>query len=249
MLLLNQAYVQLSRGLTTPLILTSNLSNFSKFRPLTATIGNRCRQETANVCGSPFHSSAAKTFGCSTVKAKTFEPDYLDSAVPLIPTYPPINIQLKGYNFDVLESYQSYVHNLAENMGIDVEEAWATPPKSTKISTFAKGGTRVHDEFSLHMYERNVQVVNMRSVDAPILIDTIRSTLPEGVQLSFHEHLQEHYEERYIPDPFINSVRAELTASEEKNIAARAEKEAASAAKAARKQAALLKSIQDTDDD
>ena len=26
-----------------------------------------------------------------------------------------------GYNFDILESFQSYIHNLAENMGINVD--------------------------------------------------------------------------------------------------------------------------------
>ena len=26
----------------------------------------------------------------------TFEPDYLDSSGPVIPTYPPVNIQVKG---------------------------------------------------------------------------------------------------------------------------------------------------------
>jgi hypothetical protein len=41
---------------------------------------------------------------------------------------------MKGYNFDVLESFQSYVHNLAENMGVDVEDAWATPACSYKVS-------------------------------------------------------------------------------------------------------------------
>lgn len=33
-----------------------------------------------------------------------------------------INIQVTGYDFHILESYQSFVHNLCENMGIDVQE-------------------------------------------------------------------------------------------------------------------------------
>ena len=37
--------------------------------------------------------------------------------------YPPMNIQIKGYNFDVLESYQGYLHNMAESIGIDVDDA------------------------------------------------------------------------------------------------------------------------------
>lgn len=188
-----------------------------------------------------------RSISVSPIGRKTFEPDYLDSSVPQIPTYPPINIQFKGYNFDVLESFQSFVHNLSENMGIDVAEAWITPAKSSKISTYHEGGTRIRSEFSLNMYERNVQVVNLRSVDAPILIDCIRAALPEGVQLSLHEHIQDHYEERFIPDPFINSIRTELAAGQNKLDAAKAEKEAMSAAKAAKKQATILQSL-DSDD-
>ena len=41
-----------------------------------------------------------------------------------------------GYNFDILESTQSYIHNLAENMGINVENSWATPSKTYQITTF-----------------------------------------------------------------------------------------------------------------
>ena len=36
--------------------------------------------------------------------------------------YPLMNVQIKGYDFPVLESYQSYIHNLVENMGLDVTE-------------------------------------------------------------------------------------------------------------------------------
>ena len=37
--------------------------------------------------------------------------------------YPPMNIQIKGYNFDVLENYQGYLHNMTESIGIDVDDA------------------------------------------------------------------------------------------------------------------------------
>ena len=59
---------------------------------------------------------------------------------------------------------------------------------------------------------------------------------------------QEHYEERFIPDPFINSIRSELAAGDEQLEAAKAERDAANAAKAARKQAAILQSLEDDDD-
>lgn len=39
-----------------------------------------------------------------------------------VPLYDTINIQLKGYDFPILESYQRYVHKLATNLDIAVEE-------------------------------------------------------------------------------------------------------------------------------
>merc|ERR1712025_707627 len=117
---------------------------------------------------------SSRLFSAGVMRMGTFEPDYLDSSGPVIPTYPPINIQIKGYNFDILESTQSYIHNLAENMGINVENSWATPSKTYQMTTFKEGGTIPKDVYNLNLYERNVQVVGLRSTDAPILIDTIR---------------------------------------------------------------------------
>lgn len=41
-----------------------------------------------------------------------------------IPLYNTLNIQLKGYDFPVLESYQGFVHHIAEVMGIEVAEGY-----------------------------------------------------------------------------------------------------------------------------
>jgi len=49
-----------------------------------------------------------------------YEPDYLDMLRPDIPEYEEINVQMKGYDFAVLESFQKFVHNIAENMDIEV---------------------------------------------------------------------------------------------------------------------------------
>jgi hypothetical protein len=39
-----------------------------------------------------------------------------------IPLYNTLNIQLKVYDFPVLESYQGFVHHIAEVMGIEVAD-------------------------------------------------------------------------------------------------------------------------------
>lgn len=81
------------------------------------------------------------------------------------------------------------------------------------------------------MYERNIQLVNVETTDLPVLIDILRKTLPEGVKLSVHEHKPEHYEARFIPDPFIDGLRSELS---EMDTRKREEVEKARAEKAAK---------------
>jgi len=176
---------------------------------------------------------------------KTFEPDYLDAAGPQIPLYPPLNIQVKGYNFDVLESLQSWIHRMAENMGITVSDAWATPAKSYTMTTYHPGGTLPRDTFDVNLFERNVQVVNMRSIDAPLLLDTVRRALPEGVTMTIHEHTVEMAEERWISDPFIDSLRSQISSSKDSKETEQAKKAEYAVAKAARKRAELLKSLSD----
>ena len=52
---------------------------------------------------------SARGISLSPVVTKTFEPDYLDSAVPPIPTYPPINIQARNYyGLNVLAVFSLY---------------------------------------------------------------------------------------------------------------------------------------------
>lgn len=187
---------------------------------------------------------------CSTASVrKTFEPDYLDAEGAVIPIYPALNVQVKGYDFHLLESFQSFVHNVAENMGVDVESAWATPPKTYNVSTFHEGGTRIRDVNNLSQYERNVQFVGLRSIDAPILFDIMRTCLPEGVEMSVHPHKQEHYEQRWIPDPFIDGIRQELLSDEEVKAQEIEAKKEVKAGKEAKKQEMLLKTLLGDEDD
>jgi len=173
----------------------------------------------------------------------TFEPDYLDTEGSTIPTYPPLNIQLKGYNFDVLEEYQSWVHRMAENMGIDVSLAWATPAQSLDLTTYHVGGIRPKDTFNVQLYERNVQVANLRSIDAPVLLDVIQKALPEGVTLRIAEHTVEAAEARWIADPFIDQLRSELAEKAEGKEAEAEKRKQKLEEKAARKREMLLKSL------
>jgi len=92
----------------------------------------------------------------------------------------------------------------------------------------------------------------MSAIDAPFLVDIIRRTLPEGVQLSIHEHTEEHYEDRFIQDPFLNSMKMELNEmykKRQKEIASSQEtKESKEQAKEQKKLAELYSTMDDEDD-
>lgn len=44
------------------------------------------------------------------------------SLKPQYPQYPNLNVQIKGYDYPILESYQRYLHNVAEYLDIDVAD-------------------------------------------------------------------------------------------------------------------------------
>ena len=51
-----------------------------------------------------------------------YEPEYLDTLKPDIPEYGEVNIQIKGYDFAILESFQKLVHTYAKNMDLEVSD-------------------------------------------------------------------------------------------------------------------------------
>lgn len=46
----------------------------------------------------------------------------LKSLKPKYPQYESLNVQIKGYDYPILESYQRYLHSVAEYLDIDVAD-------------------------------------------------------------------------------------------------------------------------------
>lgn len=80
---------------------------------------------------------------------------------PKVPLYDTLNIQLRGYDFPVLESYQKYLHNMIKNMDINVEDAWACPAQELQISTYKPKSEIVNTQYKLLMYSRTVQITDV----------------------------------------------------------------------------------------
>lgn len=83
---------------------------------------------------------------------------------PKVPLYDTLNIQLRGYDFPVLESYQKLLHNIARNMDVNVEDAWAIPAQDLQVSNYKPNSEIVATQYFLKKYERTVQVTDISAL-------------------------------------------------------------------------------------
>ncbi|KAL1463544.1 hypothetical protein WDU94_015285 [Cyamophila willieti] len=139
-----------------------------------------------------------------------FEPEYLDHLSPEIPLYDQVNVQLKGYDYPLLESYQKYVHKIAASLDIDSGEGWALPPQKFEITRTEPNSSVVDANYQLNIYNRNLQVVDVPATIMPIFLETIQAGLPGGVDLQVHVHTNEHDEERFVPDLELKELEMKL---------------------------------------
>ncbi|CAG9135252.1 unnamed protein product [Plutella xylostella] len=144
------------------------------------------------------------------LKSDLHEPDYLISMEPDEPVHDCLNLQLKGYDYTLLEACQSQIHRYCEVMGLTVDECWATPAQQLKVQRYKPRGTVVDAEYHLHVYERNVQVSDVPAWALGTLIRLARASLPEGCALSVHDHTVEHEEVRYVPDNQLIDLKQQL---------------------------------------
>lgn len=85
-----------------------------------------------------------------------------------VPLHDKLNIQMRGYDFAVLENYQKLVHNLASNMDIEVEDAWGTPAQELQIITYKPNSEVVDSKYLLKNYERTVQVTDISAMEVQV---------------------------------------------------------------------------------
>ncbi|XP_065356716.1 large ribosomal subunit protein mL48 [Calliphora vicina] len=146
----------------------------------------------------------------SAIPASVYEPDYLESLKPKFPQYESLNVQIKGYDYPILESYQRYLHSVAEYLDIDVADCYALPPQNMSVQRLKPNSTVVDSEYRLTVYERNIQLQDMDVPLYPMFLRIAQAALPEGVQLTVQEHTDECEERRYVPDKDLLELKAEL---------------------------------------
>jgi len=130
---------------------------------------------------------------------------------PKYPLCPAVNVQIRSYDFAVLENCGKHLHAILDRLDLDVDDAWASPSQNFQISRYQPGGGSVVDaEYTLKLYERNYQILDMPSVRVPLLLDALQAYTPAGVKVSIHHHLVDHRQIRYVPDQELLNLKKEL---------------------------------------
>ncbi|XP_020291491.1 uncharacterized protein LOC109858535 [Pseudomyrmex gracilis] len=153
----------------------------------------------------PKASQSAKVYTGSL-----FEPDYLQTGKSKIPLVSTLNVQIKGYNYPELESYQSFIHKIADIMQIDIDDSWPLPPETFKIQRFKMGTAAIAAEYNLKVYERNVQISDVPSTKCSVLVRVLEAALPQGVILNVDIFDPEYEKKRYVPDKELLDLQSTL---------------------------------------
>ncbi|XP_037027451.1 39S ribosomal protein L48, mitochondrial [Bradysia coprophila] len=153
----------------------------------------------------------AKSYGNGLYRSySVYEPNYLELLKPKYPIYGLLNIQIKGYDFPVLESYQRYLTSVAKAMDLDVSNGWAVPAETFQVLRYKPQSALTESEYKLTVYERNIQIVDIMAPVYPVLLRLAQASLPEGVSITVVEHTKEQDELRYVPDGNLNELKQQL---------------------------------------
>lgn len=138
------------------------------------------------------------------------EPQYLEDLKPKVGFYELLNLQLKGYDYAVLEKYQGYLHKTMTRLQIEVTNAWSAPCKELDLSVLGDRSTAVESNYKIKIYERNLQMKNALVTKLPILIEIINMTSPPGVSFNIKQHTLEDEERLYFKDSVLEKLKKDL---------------------------------------
>ncbi|XP_012272042.1 39S ribosomal protein L48, mitochondrial [Orussus abietinus] len=139
-----------------------------------------------------------------------YEPDYLEVGKSKIPVYPTLNVQIKGYDFPLVENYQRFIHKLADNMNLQILDSWAVPPKELIVKRLKPHSSIVCAEYNLKVYKRNTQIENVPTTLYQILLRIMEATLPHGVTFNIEYFDPEKAKKKYVPDKELLDLKTEL---------------------------------------
>lgn len=115
-----------------------------------------------------------------------------------------------GYDYAVLEKYQSYIHKRMRKMNFQVVKAWSTPHQELEMETLIDKSTAIESCHRIKVYERNIQFKDPDVNRLPLLVDTVHLTSPSGVYFNVIKHSKFEEDRIHFRDSVLESLKEEL---------------------------------------
>ncbi|XP_015280539.1 PREDICTED: 39S ribosomal protein L48, mitochondrial [Gekko japonicus] len=125
-------------------------------------------------------------------------------------TYGSLNIVMTSYDMPAVEHYARYIHRLCNRLSIKVEESYAMPTKTMEVMLMQEKGTKMYVDAVLTSHQRVVQVSGLSATFAPILLEIIQSSQPEGLHLLVKEHTEADFKVRLKARPELEELLSQM---------------------------------------
>ncbi|XP_048735247.1 39S ribosomal protein L48, mitochondrial-like isoform X2 [Ostrea edulis] len=164
-------------------------------RKVLHTFSSELKKTLCKRCQNSIHHQR-KWFTTGPKLFGVWEPEGLDE--PKIGQYQNIDIQLRGYDYAVLEYHCQFLKSLSSTMAQNMTVI-AIPPRSYSIKTYYENSTKVLEIYNLKRYERKLRFDSVLCTKFTPFLEVLRKSLPAGVDVQIMEFTKEEEEFRYIP--------------------------------------------------
>lgn len=138
------------------------------------------------------------------------QPEFLKYLKPTVPYHGVQNIQIKGYDHVTLDQFKSFILRVLKQLDIKVKDRWSTPSQELSLDTFQEESYGVEESTRVHLFERNIQIDELPSYKAHILLETLMLSKPPGVRFAVEAHDPSVLKKLYMIDVELENAKAEL---------------------------------------
>nr|XP_002128890.1 39S ribosomal protein L48, mitochondrial-like [Ciona intestinalis] len=188
-----------------------SLCNICCYTPIVTrrTYRNRPSHNIGRVHGLVIKDKPIETKGLGVWKPKDIE-----ASKPT--NFNTLNFVVSGYDMVLVENFATYVHRLMIKFKQNVTETYAIPTTSTSVKKMGKNASadveQMDTDIVLNNHQRVVQVKDLPSTLAPMLLQQLMHTVPQSVSFSVKQYTEEDLNMRYQQRIEIEREKAELQA-------------------------------------
>jgi hypothetical protein len=116
------------------------------------------------------------------------QPEYLKYLKPTVPYHGVQNIQIKGYDYVILDGFKVFITRLLKQLDVKMKQKWATPCQELALDKFQNESYGIEETINVNIFERNLQIDELPSYKESILIESLVLSKPPGVTITIEKH-------------------------------------------------------------